>query len=173
MDAASTKKRPRRTMRVATIFTGVAALTTGVTQVANAQDMRTAVPAGAVSGNIKSVSNCGSKGIDATWLHVSTVSNYSVLGVPTTEYISDCLGNKGEFKSPRGTGIIAECGGNNYGFMSGLSANYIVGWGDTYGPGTTYRAIHGAHLSTVFISRWAGTDKCKKAPNQGKFVTGT
>jgi hypothetical protein len=36
MDAASSKLRPRKSMRVATIFTGVAAVTVGVTQVANA-----------------------------------------------------------------------------------------------------------------------------------------
>jgi hypothetical protein len=75
MDASSTKKKPRRTLRVATIFTGVAACTAGVTQAANA---------GTVSGNIKYVASCGSKGIDRTWLHVSAKSNFSELGVPVT-----------------------------------------------------------------------------------------
>jgi hypothetical protein len=37
MGAASSKSRPRKSMRVATIFTGVAAATVGMTQVANAQ----------------------------------------------------------------------------------------------------------------------------------------
>jgi hypothetical protein len=38
MDAAGSKSRTRKLMRVATTFTGVAACTAGMVQVANAQD---------------------------------------------------------------------------------------------------------------------------------------
>jgi hypothetical protein len=165
-------------MRVATIFTGVAACTAGLTHAANAQDIRPAipgvpaVPAGTISGNIKSVASCGSRGIDRTWLHVSTVSNFSVLAVPETRWMSDCFGNAGQYKWPRGTGIVAECGGNNYGFLSGATASENWWW-TSFGPGTTYRTLNKAHLSYVFISRWAGTDTCKEAPNFDKEIAGT
>lgn len=159
-------------MRVATIFTGVAACTVGVAQVANAEDIRPAVPAGTIQGNIKSAASCGSKGTDRTWLHVSTVSNFSELAVPVTRWMSDCFGNSGWYNSPRGTGIVAECGGNNYGAVSGLTASKKF-WSTTFGPGTTYRTLNKAHLSNVFISRWTGTDKCPEAPNFDKEIAGT
>lgn len=171
MDAVSAKKRPRRAMRVATIFTGVAACTIGVTQVANAQDMRPAVPAGTIQGNIKSVASCGSRGIDGTWLHVSTVSNFSVLAEPVTRWMSDCFGNSGWYQGPRGTGMVAQCGGNNYGNLSGATASGKW-WSVAFGPGTTYRTLNKAHLSNVFISKWHGTDKCPEAPNFDKEIAG-
>ena len=59
MKAVSTK--PRRSMRVATVFTGIAACTAGVTQVANAQDAR---PMGRASGSIREYTECGIHGVD-------------------------------------------------------------------------------------------------------------
>jgi hypothetical protein len=149
-------------MRVATVFTGVVTCTAaGVTQAAHA---------GTITGNIKSVSSCGYYGIDPTWLHVSTVSTYTDLGVTTTAWMSDCFGNHGQYKWPRGIGIVAECGGNNYGQLSGATASEKWWW-TSFGPGTTYRVLQKAHLSDVLISRWAGTDKCPVIPNFGQYIT--
>ena len=88
MNEASSKSRSRRSMRVATIFTGVTACTFGAaTQVANAQDAAHtavthpatragfAIPAGGRSyGSIRMAYGCGAAGIDHQWLHVSTTS---------------------------------------------------------------------------------------------------
>jgi hypothetical protein len=107
-------------MRVATIFTGVAAATVGVTQVANAQDAahpaakqtskhigRAMRPASAIFGSIRSAAHCALSGTDKTWLHVSTITYFS----DGYGYTSLCFGFKGIFDSPLFTGIRAECGG--------------------------------------------------------------
>lgn len=73
MDAAGGKSSTRKSMRVATIFTGVAACTAGMVQVANAQDVaqaavkhvgRAARPAGRIAGSIRSAVACGYEGTD-------------------------------------------------------------------------------------------------------------
>jgi hypothetical protein len=158
-------------MRVATIFTGVAACTVGVTQVANAQDIRVAVPAGTIQGNIRSISSCARENTAATWVHVSTVVNWVAEpgNLPVTSWVSDCFGNEGWYNDPRGVGAIAECGGNNYGNLSGTTAAGKL-WSVSYGPGTTYRTLNEAHLSNVFISTWRGTDKCPRIPNYDRKI---
>jgi len=163
-------------MRVATIFTGVAACTVGAaTQVANAQDAAhtaarhtsrragRAIADGRSYGSIRYTSNCGEYGTDKTWLHVSTTDYY------TTYYwqvVSLCFGYFGLWNSPPDVGIRAECGGNNHGLLVGLTAAGRK-WSATYGPGTTYRTLDKAHLSGVFINSWTGADKCPIGPSWG------
>jgi hypothetical protein len=174
MDAASSKSRPRNSMRVATIFTGVAACTAGMTQVANAQEA--AHPAarntsrhigrdiadGRSYGSIRLSYACGAQGIDKPWLHVSTTS-YNSYGYI---YTSICFGYKGLWNSPPYTGIRAECGGNNHGLLVGVTAAGRK-WSAGFGPGTTYRTLNEAHLDGVFINSWTGHDTCPIAPDYG------
>jgi len=175
MDAAGSKSRPRRSMRVATIFTGVAACTVGTaTQVAYAQDAghtaaRLTPRHGARTmdsrsyGSIRLAYECGVNGVDKTWLHVSTTID---IGPDVYEYTSICFGYFGLWNSPPYTGIRAECGGNNYGLLVGVTGAGRK-WSAPYGPGTTYRTLNEAHLNAVFINSWAGGDKCPIAPDFG------
>lgn len=82
MDAVSSK--PKRSMRVATVFTGIATCAAGMAYGGTAQaathtthtpklTLRTVNPAGRiVSGSIQEVSECGNN----TWLHVISVVNF-------------------------------------------------------------------------------------------------
>jgi hypothetical protein len=169
MDAASSKSRPRKMMRVATIFTGVAAATAGVTQVANAQEIRpagahdirpghAARPAGRVSGSIRYNEACGNQSIDKTWLHVSTNTGSSIL-----PYQSYCFGFKGTYVSPPGIGVNYECGGNNHGYLIGVNGGRSKSF--HFGPGTGYATLKWSHLYELWINSWTGTDTCGKPPN--------
>jgi hypothetical protein len=177
MGEASSRSRSRRSMRVATIFTGVTACTFGAaTQVANAQDAThtavthtatragLAILAGGPSyGSIRMAYNCGAAGIDHQWLHVSVTS---YIGPSVWEYKSLCFGYFGLWNSPPYTGVRKECGGNNHGLLVGVNANGTK-WSTGYGPGTTYRTLNKAHLDGVFVNSWTGTDTCPKAPDFG------
>jgi hypothetical protein len=170
MDAASSRPRSRRSMRVATIFTGVAACTFGAaTQVANAQEaiphaaghaaqgIGRAMPDSKVYGSIRYVPICGYRGSRRTWLHYETYQSY---------YLPDyswCFGYKGLSESPPGVGIYSECGGNNHGLLVGVNAAGDK-WSTGFGPGTTYRKLNEAHLDAIFINSWTGNDKCGEAP---------
>lgn len=159
MPAISTKPRSRRSMRVATIFTGVAACTVGMTQVANAH-IRPAGPAGAFKNSIQLAHDCAVDGIDHEWLHISNSSNPA----PEATFVaSNCFGYRGLYLSPPGVGINAECGGTNHGYLVGTQANGRS-WSFFYGPGTTYHQLHEAHLDYVVINSWTGTDTCGIAP---------
>jgi hypothetical protein len=158
---------PRRPMRVATIFTGVAACTVGMTQVATAQDIRpqaTARPAGAIYGDIKYVSKCAYKGVDGTDLHVSTSWPMPYSNV----VFSDCFGERGEYLSPVGIGVREACGGNNHGWLTGVNAGRSQSY--WFAPGTTYHTIFWSHLYVVDINSWSGRDTCPIAPNFGLTV---
>lgn len=113
-----------KSMRVATIFTGVAACTAGFTQAANAQDVvhtpvnHAAFPAARSTGSIRQISNCHDLAIKGTseW---QTDATYGPVGGG----YSVCYGYKGTWQSPPGTGLSAECGGNNRGWLYGTK-NY-------------------------------------------------
>jgi hypothetical protein len=169
--------KPRKSMRVATIFTGVACATFGVTQVANAQDAAKSVarhtskrvggaihPAAKYDGSIRYASDCGNRGIDKNWLHIS-VTSYSG-GEDLATYLSDCFGYAGTWLYPPRSGIRAECGGNNKGYLMGQEKNGDS-WYLGFGPGTTYRTWNESHLDNVTINSWAGTDACGRAPDYG------
>jgi hypothetical protein len=155
MDAVSSKSK--RTMRVATVFTGIAACTAGMAAygtTAQAATHTTVKPTvkpavrpavrtpGRVSGSIREVTSCGSN----TWLHVMSEDNFG----------SFCFGFRGTSIPTNETGMYAQCGGNNYGWLSSLRGSRFV----TFGKGTTYRTLNWPHLSYVHISGWTGTDKC-------------
>src|SRR5580693_8428439 len=118
--------RAGRSMRVATLFTGVAAMTVGLAQAANAQEgakpsARPALKHGAgpdaippgggkQSGSIQYYRNCGEGlGTHSHWQHTAVAFSKTSYGF----YIpgSDCFGFKGTLVSPSGTGAISECGG--------------------------------------------------------------
>ena len=174
MGVASSKSRTRKSMRVATLFTGAAAATVGMTQVANAQEtahsaakpsskhIGRAMRPDAAATTIESAVACGAGRSHGNWLHVSTTV---YLQYGSYFYTSFCYGFKGTIYSPQGTGARAECGGNNYGYLAG----YVKAgaWALSFKPGTTYRAVNKSHLSTVHISSWKGTDACGEAPDFG------
>jgi hypothetical protein len=168
MDAVSSKSKPRKSMRVATVFTGVAAATVGMAQAAGAQDVANAAhkpasghiarqvrPASQYKyGSIRSVFECGYPGTDPNWLHVDWYNN----SLQTGESI--CYGYKGFMVSPPTVGISAECGGNNHGSLLGYSDNATKEWVYDFGPGTTYRHLNKGSLYQVAIWSWTGNDKC-------------
>ncbi len=178
MATAGGRPKLRKSMRVATIFTGVAA-TVGVTQAADAQAAPSTTvkpasrhtgqvvrPAGhRISGSIQYYESCASgvrhAVVHPTWLHVSTAHSggYGLIGV------SVCFGFKGIYSSPPGTGMQAECGGNNYGYIDGTNKGRTVSI--HFGPGTTYRNVTWSHYDDVLITSWKGNDTCGRAPHWG------
>jgi hypothetical protein len=151
MSAESTKSMPKKSMRVATVFTGVAVCTVAGAAAANAQDITHAkVHPGYVReyGSIREVTDCGSN----TWVHVVASNG----GDQDSEY---CYGYAGEIQSPPGHGAYYECGGENYGELIGyLSAGNT--WYDDFGPGRTYATVGRGSLYVVEIFSWTGNDKC-------------
>jgi hypothetical protein len=178
MNAVSAK--PRRRMRVATIFTGVAAATIGMTQVANAQAIHPANaqdhrptnmrgirgmrPAGRLSGSIRSSIDCTGNAKEPHWLHISTT--YVTPPINSSHVVSDCFGFKGYYESPPGIGAFAECGGTNHGYLYGSKGSHSTSF--AYGPGTTYHALGWSHLYVVIIKSWTGNDACPEAPRLGQ-----
>lgn len=179
MEAKNGKSMSRKSMRVATIFTGVATCTAGLAQVANAQDV--ANPVGrntskhigrtfrlaSKNGSIRYYNSCAARGVDHTWLHASTnfLLGASRGGSPNYTYVTSvCFGFKGSYYSPPGIGINAECGGNNRGVVFGYKPQF---WSFFFGPGTTYHALNKSSLYGVEIDGWTGTDQCPIAPHFG------
>jgi hypothetical protein len=176
MGSASSKSRPRRSMRVATVFTGIAACTAGMTQVAEARDAahRAAIrPAASTYGSIKDSIACGDKGTHPSWLHVSTTAASTSDGLDHNIITSVCFGDYGTYESPPYYGMRAECGGTNHGFLVGSvvsNEGASVPVSATFGPGTTYRTLFWAHLWTVAINSWTGDDTCGRAPHYGQVL---
>lgn len=167
MGTESGKSKAKKTMRVATIFTGVAAATAGMTQVANAQEIAHAdarpgthkaggvlQPAGRVAGSIRYNSYCVGKAVDSTWFHYN-ISKGSGYGGTIQSF---CFGYKGAYYSPPGTGLLSQCGGNNRGALTGAKNGVSVS--ATYGHGTTWRRLWWSHFYLITIDSWAGTDAC-------------
>jgi hypothetical protein len=159
MGAASSKSRAKKSMRVATIFTGVAAFTTGMAQVADAQDTHAAVrptsknigravhPAGRVDGSIE-YADCTEYSYP-TWFHYLAMSR---------TVFSYCFGDYGAWYSPPGVGLLSQCGGNNHGGLLGAKGGANVS--ATYGPGTTWRKLDWSHFYLITINSWTGHDGC-------------
>lgn len=153
------KAKGSKSMRVATIFTGVAACTGGLAQAANAQDTthtpvhHAAFPAARSTGSIRQVSDCHDLGIIGTsnW---QTDATYGPVGGG----FSVCYGDKGTWQSPPGTGLSAECGGNNRGWLYGGKNDSPVVF--DFGVGKTYAFLGWSHFLAVHISGWTGTDEC-------------
>jgi hypothetical protein len=149
MDAVSSK--PKRSMRVATMFTGIAVCTVGMAyggaaQAATVEHTPNGIgfsnkPASRQSGNIEETVACGSN----TWLHVVSENNQQ----------SFCFGFRGTSVPENEVGMYAQCGGNNYGWLSWYPDHKTP-----FYRGTTYRVLKWAHLDKVHISGWGGTEKC-------------
>ncbi len=152
-------------MRVATLFTGVAAMTVGVTQAANAQaaGKPAAKHAGAVrpalkriDGSIQYYDSCFEWSTHPTWQHIAT--NFPNESGHYGQVRSVCFGYKGILSGPPGVGVYSECGGNNHGYLDGENNGRSVSF--AFRPGTTYATLNWSHLYDVLITSWTGTDKC-------------
>jgi hypothetical protein len=164
-------KPSKKIMRVATVFTGVAASAVAMGRTANAQDVNhpgarhtskhvgrtthAAVPAAVESGSIRAAYSCNIRNIDHTWVHIWT----EVYNVPYQEsLVADCYGYKGTYLSPRGFGAIGVCGGENHGFLTGSNSGHY--WIYDFTAGTKYIPLSKGSLYAIDIEGWAGTDKC-------------
>jgi hypothetical protein len=147
-------------MRVATVFMGaatcaMAGATAANAGIAGATAAKTHDAAGAnagfvrVAGSIREITQCAQHGGQSHWLHVASLG-----------YISYCYGYKGAGDPLSETGIVAECGGNNYGWLTGWTSGQTRTWGYHYGPGAGYRASSNSSLENVTISKWGGSLKC-------------
>jgi hypothetical protein len=157
MNSRISKAKSMKTMRVATVFTGVTACAAVFAPVAHAQVAGTRIHR--VRPEISAAPCSGGK---ATWFHVGYGADQS-----------ECYG----FAGTTAVGsIYAFCGGNNHGYFSGwtlsiLSTNPIrlkhfadegFGTGSKYYSFTT-AAKYGDHtfsMSKLHISGWAGTTRC-------------
>jgi hypothetical protein len=161
----ATSKTTRKAMRVATIFTGAAAVAAfgpaagaavghaaGTGRQADVNTLTAAGPhvrtheirpdAGKLSGSIRSNSACP----NANWVHLGYGGGYTW-----------CYGYKGLWSYyPDLFAISKECGGNNYGWLYPYGESAIY-----FHQGTTYRRwTKGITISALRISGWAGNDKC-------------
>jgi hypothetical protein len=137
----------RRSFKVATVFTGVAAITGGLGPTALAATARigsiTNVPCGANNDGI------------STWVHMY---------YPNDDHPAECFGNWGS--TPAKVTIASLCPGNNNGSLTGSVA--------TFADVITFHAGEGRHsdpyydhvfsayfrISKVDISGWTGDAKC-------------
>ena len=135
MKAAIKKAASRKTMRVATVFTGAAACTAALAPAAMAGTHTVTQPlhkdraltrlepgATAVKPNISGHA-CNFRG-DSTWLHIAYEGGASV-----------CIGYLGIAQAdiPHFSGY---CGGNNFGALDGLD-----GFSTKFGPGDYYKPV--------------------------------
>jgi hypothetical protein len=146
---------PRKAMRVATVFTGVAACTTVFAPAANAQ---------AIAPAIRKASN-GCAGVP-TWFHLYPEFNANAV----------CYGYSG---SAGNRGNVAEillysslvggfCGGNNSGYFSGTSVSGRKHYpNQAFFQGSKPYLFKGPkfpkseiYMSFLYIFGWMGKDKC-------------
>jgi hypothetical protein len=148
MKPATTKPTGRKTMRVATVFTGaVAAAAFAPAAMAATADPGHAAVAGHLAqpeskiwGSIQQTSSCANV---PHWLHIAQ----------NAPLYSLCFGFEG--RSKVSTYMSAECGGNNYGFL------FTDNVGTSFGPGKTFRRFKpGRSLESVVINGWTGNDTC-------------
>lgn len=133
----------RKSMRVATVFTGVAACAAIAAPVAHASSGHRR------TGSIREVDNCSAQ--LHNWLHVRSKGNSHQS--PTIR----CYGFRGKYSPSGEIGILSECGGNNFGYLSAKGAG---AWNFSFDPGTYYRPLNHSHLAAVYIGGWAGGDAC-------------
>jgi hypothetical protein len=152
----------RKTMKVATTFTGVAACAAAFAPAATAattghQLPYKNAPVTAPHGVRPGISERGGcPGGTSNWFHVGYAK------VQDT-----CFGFKGTFSGSPVYYATSFCGGNNTGWIAGYldggaGAHYFT----YFGHGTTYAHIPGTSASEplaitqVHISGWSGGDKC-------------
>ena len=140
----------RKSVRVATIFLGTAAVTAGFGPAVRATQ----------ASHITATNNCDTA--NKNWAEVS-IRN----GIFGSRYCS-AFGFRGGMRASVLTfgsvNHVGQCGGNNYGGFpwTGNGAEGFL----TFGPGTTFRDItaFGSRIANagneIVISGWAGGDKC-------------
>jgi hypothetical protein len=148
----------RKSMRVATVFTGTAALTAGF-GVAGFGPAAMATQA----SHIESTNNCTTA--NKNWAEVSVKSD------PFNRRVCSAFGFRGitqiqaiENGGFDGIDYIGQCGGNNYGNFPWIGAHSsgIL----TFSPGTTFRNITYMRSkisnagNDIRISGWTGHDQC-------------
>jgi hypothetical protein len=150
---ADRRTTTRKTMRVATLFTGAATAAIGFTQAATAAPGQagtaktTEVP---TRPNIQTTSNCFTSATKH-WVHIE-YWNANKFCAGFAGYLS--------WRPPRSLTRVQECGGTNRGVISltnGKLSNFY--------PGTTYRRF-AADVSGLTIISWSGTDACNAFPPQ-------
>jgi hypothetical protein len=162
MKSRTKKGVARRTMRVATAFTGAAA---GAAAFMPAAMAGTAHQAGVMTFKLRDGGTLYAKrlanspnSIQMTqdcaavprWVHVEISHSMYCFGYHGTMIVWGELGHLSNHPSK-------ECGGTNNGYLSGISGAY---WG--FGPGHTYTDPKIGQTVAVHISSWPGpnTDTC-------------
>jgi hypothetical protein len=168
MKAGSRKTTVKKTMRVATVFSGAAACATAFGPAAAAATAATA-PAGhapgginirfdrgrpkmplhgarpaytVLSGNIESTMNCGNT---PKWVHTKFTTEYSV-----------CFGFKGSLSYSTYPLVVSkECGGTNHGFIESPHGDKYHFYSGNYFVRLPFNSV-----SWVHISGWNGGDTC-------------
>jgi hypothetical protein len=147
------KLASKRTMRVATMFTGVAASAAAFTPFAPA-------------AHASIQENIGCDNVPH-WFHIYADHLPGVY--------SDCFGYSEQHAYEGISAVKGFCGGTNYGSFSTITdfgkGNFQHG---TFGPGTTIYWFSKAHLygskdvlfESLTISRWAGNDDCSQPYQQ-------
>jgi hypothetical protein len=144
---SSTSKTPRRAMRVATTFTGVAACAFAMAPTAMAATGHqtevkdnTIRPLNTANGNCEGANQ-------SHWFHMGTTATVT------------CYGGRGS-AHPGGYVINSFCGGNNIGYFTGNRKRVNFGIGDFWAhiPSAPYA------VSKVVISSWSGGTKCPTFP---------
>jgi hypothetical protein len=150
MTPGTTKTASRKTMRVATMFTGATACAVAFTPAA--AQAATIRPATTTPGSCRGPNQ-------SHWLHIIDQQSYYCVGGVTPGI--------GRGYRPTGghTEVYSFCGGNNSGFFLS-SPGEINGNAKWYGHGTTYNQYakynygHPYYAVSVSISRWSGNDTC-------------
>jgi hypothetical protein len=138
----------RRSFRVATVFTGVAAVAGGFGP--------TALAAAATrSGSITNVVCGANNGGLSTWVHMY---------YPNDDHPAECFGNRGT--TPAEVTISQLCPGNNRGYLQGSVAtfhgviSFHPGQGRHSDPYWDHALSAYFRVSIVHISGWSGDAKC-------------
>jgi hypothetical protein len=158
------KPDAKKTMRVATVFTGAAACAAAFApsamattkpaaverldhklMLAGKNTLRGALGAPRNSGSIRSTNKCSTV---PHWLHILWVNGSGLV-------IETCVGFHGTISGPHAIKVFAQCGGTNIGYLASGTRHI------TYGPGNTYRTFTPSlNVTKIHISRWTGNDAC-------------
>jgi hypothetical protein len=147
------KAARRKTMRVATVFTGAAACMTGLGPAATAGTGHYVRPMLHTGGNITR-HNCNRSTSYPTWLHMQGSGIISCFGFTGTYNWDQILGNSITYWM---------CGGNNVGWYSGIDRATGKVTTTHFHEGTNFVPLLGGsgwYINKVHISGWSGNDKC-------------
>jgi hypothetical protein len=140
----------RRSFKVATVFTGAAALAGGYGPTALAATAQTT----AVHPDIAN-QECGAND--------DGISNWVHLYYPNDDHPAECYHGAGS--TPAGATIASFCPGNNkgevFGSVDGVTSPFPFGAGDGRHPVSWYDGYAGNyHVTGIYIIGWSGDAKC-------------